>query len=86
MPGARIEFWVAGPGGDYDDVHRATIVAREDGSYRFESNFPPPEGGTPPHIHARVTASGFRELVTKQHPQPGELEARLDLVVVPSDG
>src|SRR5512135_2365254 len=40
IPGAKIEFWLAGPRGDYDDDHRATVVAAENGDYRFESNFP----------------------------------------------
>src|SRR5512147_1809281 len=26
IPGAKIEFWLAGPRGDYDDDHRATVV------------------------------------------------------------
>ena len=29
IPNARIEFWLANPGGDYDDVHRATVLAGE---------------------------------------------------------
>ena len=29
IPNARIEFWLANPRGDYDDAHRATVIAGE---------------------------------------------------------
>jgi protocatechuate 3,4-dioxygenase beta subunit len=51
---ARIEFWLANPRGDYDDAHRATVLAGQRGRYRFESNVPVSYGGRPPHIHVRV--------------------------------
>src|SRR3990172_4688381 len=40
--GAQIEFWLAGPDGKYDDAHRATVYADNNGAYQFESNFPKP--------------------------------------------
>jgi protocatechuate 3,4-dioxygenase beta subunit len=46
---ARIEFWLANPQGDYDDAHRATVVAGRRGGYRFESNKPPSYQSRPPH-------------------------------------
>jgi protocatechuate 3,4-dioxygenase beta subunit len=36
IPNARIEFWLANPRGEYDDAHRATVLAGERGRYRFE--------------------------------------------------
>jgi len=80
---ARVEFWLAGPAGQYGDVWRATIVADRDGRYRFESHVPPAYGGRPPHIHVRVTASGHQVLVTQYYPRSGETEGRFDLVVSP---
>ena len=79
---ARIEFWLANPKGEYDDAHRATVLAGQRGEYRFESNVPVSYGGRPPHIHVRVTAPGFEELVTQHYPEPGQRKANFDLVLV----
>ena len=79
---ARIEFWLANPRGEYDDAHRATVFANERGGYRFESNVPVSYGGRPPHIHVRVTAPGFEELVTQHYPDPGQRKANFDLVLI----
>ncbi len=80
---ARIEFWLANPGGEYDDAHRATVLAGERGRYRFESNVPVSYGGRPPHIHVRVSAPGYRDLVTQHYPEAGQKEASFDLVLEP---
>ena len=64
---ARIEFWLANPRGEYDDAHRATVLADQRGEYRFKSNMPVSYGGRPPHIHVRVTAPGYEELVTQHY-------------------
>jgi catechol 1,2-dioxygenase len=79
---ARIEFWLANPSGEYDDAHRATVFTGERGGYRFESNVPVSYGGRPPHIHVRVTAPGFEELVTQHYPKRGQRKANFDLVLV----
>jgi protocatechuate 3,4-dioxygenase beta subunit len=79
---ARIEFWLANPSGEYDDAHRATVFAGERGGYRFESNVPVSYGGRPPHIHVRVTAPGFEELVTQHYPKRGQRKATFNLVLV----
>ncbi|OGW34567.1 MAG: hypothetical protein A2010_03800 [Nitrospirae bacterium GWD2_57_9] len=84
LPGATIEFWLAGPDGEYDDSHRATVRSDPAGTYKFESNLPQPYGGRPPHIHIRVSAEGFHTLVTQHYPKPGNTRARFDLVLVPS--
>ena len=83
VPDARIEFWLANPEGEYDDAHRATVPAGTGGKYRFESNVPVSYGGRPPHIHVRVTAPGYRELVTQHYPDVGQTEANFDLVLEP---
>jgi protocatechuate 3,4-dioxygenase beta subunit len=80
---ARIEFWLTSPKGEYDDDHRATVHSDARGSYRFESNYPRPYGGRPPHIHIRVTAKGFRTLVTQHYPEEGSSSGIFDLVLIP---
>src|SRR5512137_1533853 len=35
IPGARIEFWQAGPDGNYGDAWRATVYADKRGRYRL---------------------------------------------------
>ena len=84
IPGAQIEFWLADSQGNYDDAHRATMSAGEQGEYRFESNFPGQYESRPPHIHVRVTAPGYQELVTQHYPEAGQTEATFDLVLEPS--
>ena len=79
---AHIEFWLANPRGDYDDAHRATVLAGQRGRYRLESNVPVSYGGRPPHIHVRVRAAGYEELVTQHYPERGQRKAYFDLVLV----
>lgn len=83
LPNARIEFWLAGPDGSYDDRYRATVFPGSDGGYRFESHFPPGYGYRPPHIHVRVAADGYSALITQHYPEEGDLRADLDLVLIP---
>src|SRR5215211_359487 len=82
IPKAKIEFWLANPRGDYDDAHRATVLADQRGEYRFESNVPVSYGGRPPHIHVRVRAPGYEELVTQHYPGRGQRKANFDLVLL----
>jgi protocatechuate 3,4-dioxygenase beta subunit len=83
LEGARIEFWLAGPKGEYDDDHRATLFSDKSGAYRFESNPPAGYSGRPPHIHIRVTAEGFKALVTQHYPVEGQTQGKFDLVLTP---
>lgn len=82
--GARIEVWLVNRRGEYDDAHRATLFARADGSYRFQSNRPVGYEGRPPHIHVRVGARRFRTLVTQHYPRAGRTRATFNLVLVRS--
>jgi protocatechuate 3,4-dioxygenase beta subunit len=79
---ARIELWLVNSRGQYDDAHRATVVAARDGRYRFQSNRPPGYEGRPPHIHVRVSARGFRTLVTQHYPRGRRTSAVFNLVLV----
>jgi protocatechuate 3,4-dioxygenase beta subunit len=81
-PNTQIEFWLANPRGDYDNAHRATVFAGERGEYRLETNVPVSCGGRPPHIHVRVRAPGFEELVTQHYPERGQRKATFDLVLL----
>ena len=81
IPRARIEFWLANPQGQYDDDHRATVFTSRRGGYRFESNKPPSYESRPPHIHIRVSARGFRTLVTQHYPSPSRSRALFNLVL-----
>lgn len=83
LAGARIEIWMTGPDGRYDDRWRATLYARDDGRYFFSSHLPPPYGSRPPHIHLLVNAPGFAELITQHYPVPGSAMAVFDLVLIP---
>ena len=85
IPEAAIELWLANPEGVYDDRHRATVHSDDSGSYRFESNPPVDYGYRPPHIHMRVTAVGFKPLVTQHYPGVKTPGTHFDLVLIPTD-
>jgi protocatechuate 3,4-dioxygenase beta subunit len=82
IPNAQIEFWLANPRGEYDDAHQATVFAGQRGEYRLESNVPVSYGGRPPHIHVRVRAPGYEELVTQHYPERGQRKANFALVLL----
>lgn len=84
IAGAMIEFWLTGPEGDYDDDHRATVYSDNKGAYRFESNPPQQYFGRPPHIHIRISAPGFKTLITQHYPEIGKSEAFFDMVLIPA--
>lgn len=83
IPQASIELWMAGPDGDYDDAFRATVLSQKNGAYRFESHYPPPYFGRPPHIHIRVSVDGFQTLITQHYPAAGAQQGNFDLVLIP---
>ncbi len=80
---ARIEFWMTNDHGRYDAERRATWFSGSDGSYRFTSNIPSLYTGRPPHIHIRITATGYHTLVTQHYPRAGATEGMFDLVLQP---
>jgi hypothetical protein len=83
IKGARVEFWLRRPDGQYDDAHRGTVITDANGRFRFESNFPGGGGGFQPHIHLRVAVPGFRTLVTVYLPDAGATTGVLELVLEP---
>jgi len=84
IAGARIEFWLAGPDGRYDDDHRATLISDSSGAWTFQSNPPPAYSNRPPHIHVRVSAPGHNVLVTQHYPAKGSTQGTMDLVLLPA--
>lgn len=83
IPQAHIELWLAGPDGDYKDDYRATVIPNEAGEYIFESHSPPSYSNRPPHIHMRVSAEGFKTLITQHYPEADSMKGKLDLVLIP---
>jgi protocatechuate 3,4-dioxygenase beta subunit len=81
IPGARVEFWQAGPDGQYSDAYRATIVTDRKGRYRLETSFPPPYARRPPHIHILVDMRGYAGLITQHYPVAGQRRATFDLTM-----
>ena len=83
VAGARVEVWQADGDGDYhphgdgdradhDDSDldlRGTVLTDADGRFFFRAVVPGAEGffSRPRHFHYRVTAAGFRELVTQHY-------------------
>jgi len=70
IPNAQVEVWQADAAGDYhDDRLRATLVCNAQGAYAFTSILPgrylQATGFRPAHLHFRVTAAGFRTVVTQ---------------------
>ncbi len=80
---AKIEFWLTGPDGNYDDEHRATLFSGSNGEYRFQSNYPESYGFRPPHIHIQASAESYETIVTQHYPKKGAEQAAFDLVLAP---
>jgi len=82
IKGARVEWWQANPRGNYDDDHRGSLLTADDGSYRFDTDFPPSYSGRPSHIHVKAYAAGYRPLTTQLYLKGGERAVTFDLVLV----
>lgn len=81
IPGARIEFWQAGPDGNYGDAWRATIYSDHRGRYRLKTSPPPPYARRPAHIHILVDMRGYAGLITQHYPGTGTRRATFDLIL-----
>jgi protocatechuate 3,4-dioxygenase beta subunit len=79
--GAHVEWWQADPQGRYDDAHRGSQVTGSGGTYRFDTDFPPPYAGRPSHIHFKAEAKGYRKLTTQLYPKGGQSAVGFDLVL-----
>ena len=83
IPQARIELWMAGPDGEYTDDYRATDMPNQSGEYCFESHLPQSYFNRPPHIHMRVSADGYKTLITQHYLEAGSKTGTFDLVLIP---
>ena len=81
---AMLEFWLVNVDGQYDDSHRATVFSDTLGNYSFESNIPSDYVGRLPHIHLRVSAQGFEELITQHYPEKGTVSSDFTIVLPPA--
>lgn len=76
IDGARVEIWQCDNGGVYHHPGDrgkpdrrfqgfGAMVTDRAGAYHFRALRPVPYGGRTPHIHCRVTATGFERLTTQ---------------------
>jgi catechol 1,2-dioxygenase len=78
VPEARIEFWHVNADGNYDDDHRATVVADDRGRSGLDTTRPVAYGGGRAHVHIRVSRPG-KSLVAVHFPEGAPVD-RVDLV------
>jgi protocatechuate 3,4-dioxygenase beta subunit len=81
---ARIEVWQPGATGQYDNAPRITVWSEESGKYRLEGVCPSRDPSGAPPVCLRVSAPGFKTLVTEYHPGAGPAAADFDLVLAPT--
>jgi hypothetical protein len=85
VPRAHVQFWQSSKTGVYKLSGSGTVVTHKNGRFRFQAAFPTQYEGLPPHIHIRVDAGDFTELVTRYVPAPGSHRGTLRLVLAPPD-
>ncbi len=83
IAGAKIDPWQANSDGYYQDSLRAHLFSGEDGSYRFETEWP---GTSIPHIHFIVSAEGFGTLTTQWVGNDAKSNLEVDFVLQLSQG
>lgn len=97
VAGAMLEIWQTdGQGryhpqenGDYADFRdedmdlRGTVIADANGNFEVMSLFPKEYWPRPPHIHYRISATGFRTLITQHYldTRPRERPHRTAMVI-----
>jgi len=88
VAGAKIEFWQADNGGSYhpngngpaskyqaaDIALRGYVVTGKDGSWSLLTIYPGYYEGRARHLHFRVTAAGYKEVISQLifEPKPGD--------------
>jgi protocatechuate 3,4-dioxygenase beta subunit len=81
LKGVVVELWQESPNGRYDRRGHAAVVTSQTGTFRFEGPVPPSGFGRP-HIHIRVSAGQYEEVVTTYVLRPGEQSGRITIVLV----
>ena len=80
---AMVELWMTGPEGKYGDEWWATLFSAKNGTYYFTSHAATEFGSRRQYIHIRVTAEGFKPMVTQHYPLKDAGEGQFDLVLTP---
>jgi len=65
--GAAIERWHCNPFGIYEDIFRCAMVSDAQGKYQFTTIMPGIYGGLQRHVHFKITAPGYKELITQTY-------------------
>jgi protocatechuate 3,4-dioxygenase beta subunit len=81
LAGAVIELWQAGKGGIYRPAGRASAVVGRSGTFRFQGPLPAEYEGRPGHIHLRISARGYDDVLLTHFPAPGKKTARIVVVM-----
>lgn len=82
IPGARVEVWQSNKKGRYVRALSATVLADQNGRFRFEGPYPAAYEGRPPHIHLRVVSRGYETLFSRYEPG-GARRGTVRLVLLP---
>jgi hypothetical protein len=85
IPRAQVQFWQSSKDGVYRRSGSGTVIADKAGRFRFQGPFPPRYEGFPPHIHIRVDAADYEQLLTRYVPATGSHRGTIRLVLVPTD-
>jgi protocatechuate 3,4-dioxygenase beta subunit len=81
LRGIVVELWQESPYGRYDRRGHASVVTSRTGTFRFEGPVPPSEFGRP-HIHIRISAGEYEEVITTYFIAPGQRSGRVTIVLV----
>jgi protocatechuate 3,4-dioxygenase beta subunit len=78
--GAIVDFWQAGRNG-YQRSGRGSVVTGADGRFRFEGPVPPSYNGRAGHVHIRVAARGYEQVITEYVFRPGRKSGQITIVL-----
>jgi protocatechuate 3,4-dioxygenase beta subunit len=81
LKGAVVEIWQAGKGGAYGKAGRASIVVGASGTFRFEGPRPVGYEGRQGHIHMRISAEGYDDVLLTHFPGAGKRTGSLVIVM-----
>jgi protocatechuate 3,4-dioxygenase beta subunit len=81
LAGAVIELWQAGKGGIYRASGRASTVVGRSGTFRFQGPLPVAYEGRPGHMHLRISARGYDDVLLTHFPGPGTKTGRIVVVM-----
>lgn len=79
---AIVDFWQAGRNG-YTRAGRGSVFTDARGRFRFEAPAPSAYAGLEPHIHIRVAAGGYMEVLLRYEARRGAKTGRLTVVLEP---